>query len=53
MVNKDSRGEQRLALKRRHIDGIRSMDMGWSDIVRAGVVEFIDVNEEETCMIAM
>ena len=28
-------------------------EIGWSDLVYTGIVEYIDVNEEETTMIAM
>lgn len=27
--------------------------MGFQDLVNKGVIEFIDIEEEETCMIAM
>lgn len=53
IVEADDEGEQHLALNRRHIEDIRSKQMGWTDIVRAGVVEYIDVKEEETAMISM
>eukprot|EP01147_Barroeca_monosierra_P008740 gene8741-1123_t len=54
--------QQCLAIKRSHIDqlsptfvdDIEDENMlSWTDIVQEGLVEYIDVNEEETAMIAM
>ncbi|CAB3402953.1 unnamed protein product [Caenorhabditis bovis] len=49
--------EQKLALKRKHIDMLKDNDeahkFSWSDLVGGGVVELIDSMEEETSMIAM
>ena len=46
-------GKQYLALTKQQVEDIREKNMGWTDIVRAGVVELIDVKEEETTLIAM
>jgi DNA-directed RNA polymerase II subunit RPB2 len=42
---------QKLLLKKSHIDKLKEREYtnyGWSDLVGEGVVEFIDVQEEET-----
>ncbi|XP_065649764.1 DNA-directed RNA polymerase II subunit RPB2 isoform X2 [Hydra vulgaris] len=47
---------QKLLLKKSHVDQLKEREMnnfGWQDLVSKGVVEYIDVNEEETAMIAM
>ncbi|EGD81574.1 DNA-directed RNA polymerase II polypeptide [Salpingoeca rosetta] len=53
--------QQTLALKKQHLEKLQSAAMqnafeatySWSDLVREGLVEYIDVNEEDTTMIAM
>ena len=57
--------EQKLKIKSSHVDRIRlsqdrqkefpdeEPDYGWEDVVEDGLVEFVDVAEEETLMIAM
>lgn len=45
--------DQSLAIKRVHIDKLRRKEMKWQDLLSSGLVEFIDVAEEETAMIAM
>uniref|UniRef100_A0A7M5VCZ8 DNA-directed RNA polymerase n=1 Tax=Clytia hemisphaerica TaxID=252671 RepID=A0A7M5VCZ8_9CNID len=47
---------QKLLLKKSHIEQLKEReynDFGWADLVGKGVVEYVDVNEEETSMIAM
>lgn len=47
---------QKLLLKKTHIDKLKEREYesyGWQDLVAGGVVEYVDVNEEETAMIAM
>jgi DNA-directed RNA polymerase II subunit RPB2 len=47
--------EQKLAIKRAHISRLIDSDhpYGWNDLMEAGLVEYIDSEEEETCMISM
>lgn len=55
--NNSDDGFQRLLLKQSHVDRLRDKDpenpFGWTELVRAGLLEYIDCNEEETTMIAM
>ncbi|VDK86273.1 unnamed protein product [Onchocerca ochengi] len=44
---------QKLALKRKHIDQLKDNSYTWSELVAGGVVELIDAMEEETVMLAM
>ena len=47
---------QKLLLKKSHIEQLKEQeynDFGWQDLVGKGVVEYIDVNEEETTRISM
>ncbi|KAK3746721.1 hypothetical protein QZH41_018761, partial [Actinostola sp. cb2023] len=47
---------QKLLLKKNHIDMLKEReynDYSWQDLVAGGIVEYIDVNEEETVMVAM
>jgi len=44
--------EQELLLKSSHIEQLRTQEISWSDLVLSGVVEYIDIKEEETTMIA-
>ncbi|MCP9259544.1 DNA-directed RNA polymerase subunit beta [Dirofilaria immitis] len=44
---------QKLALKRKHIDQLKDNSYSWSELVAGGVVELIDAMEEETVMLAM
>lgn len=50
--------EQRLAIQKHHIyqlQGVTSVgkNLTWADLLMEGLVEYIDTEEEETCMIAM
>uniref|UniRef100_A0A6U4H5W4 DNA-directed RNA polymerase subunit beta n=2 Tax=Vitrella brassicaformis TaxID=1169539 RepID=A0A6U4H5W4_9ALVE len=58
VVNKN----QKLAIKKKHIEQIQSdpPEIRWyskneeeNDLIRQGLVEYIDTEEEETCMVAM
>ncbi|VDN24263.1 unnamed protein product [Gongylonema pulchrum] len=44
---------QKLALKKKHIDQLKDNSYSWSELVAGGVVELIDAMEEETIMLAM
>jgi DNA-directed RNA polymerase II subunit RPB2 len=45
---------QQLAIKRHHINRLTDDDSyGWSQLIEDGLVEYIDSEEEETCMISM
>ncbi|MCG7841008.1 MAG: DNA-directed RNA polymerase subunit B'', partial [Methanomassiliicoccales archaeon] len=43
----------RLALTRKHIEDIRAGKVHWSDLVREGVLEWVDAEEEEDTFIAV
>ena len=49
--------DRSLRIRKRHIRELLQpdeyMDATWTQVVRDGFVEFVDVDEEETCMIAM
>lgn len=49
MVVKDGR----LILNRRHLEDLRIGKMRWSDLVRNGIVEWVDAEEEEDAFIAI
>ena len=47
---------QTLAMKRHHISKLLGMsggEYGWTQLIEDGLVEYIDSEEEETCMISM
>jgi len=44
---------QRLKLRKSHVLKLVSGDLGWTQLLVAGLVELIDTEEEETTMIAM
>ena len=46
-------GIQSLLLKQHHLEQLRRREISWSDLVRGGIVEYIDIKEEETTMISM
>eukprot|EP00698_Gefionella_okellyi_P015837 TRINITY_DN4491_c0_g1_i1.p1 TRINITY_DN4491_c0_g1~~TRINITY_DN4491_c0_g1_i1.p1 ORF type:complete len:1180 (+),score=270.94 TRINITY_DN4491_c0_g1_i1:116-3655(+) len=52
IVNRDE-GGQRVSCKKKHIDELVSKEWNWESLVKEGLVELIDCEEEETCMIAM
>ena len=49
MVVKDGR----LILNRRHVEDLKAGKTRWSDLVRSGIVEWIDAEEEEDAYIAI
>jgi len=40
-------------LKEEHLDLIRQGNLSWDDLVRAGVLEYLDASEEDDCYIAL
>ncbi len=36
-----------------HVEMIRSGDMAWEDLVSEGIIEYLDAEEEENCLIAI
>jgi DNA-directed RNA polymerase II subunit RPB2 len=53
VVDRNSDGQRRLAIKRRHQRELIEKRMGYSDLLEQGLVELIDTEEEETTLIAM
>eukprot|EP01135_Chromosphaera_perkinsii_P002141 Nk52_evm75s217 gene=Nk52_evmTU75s217 len=48
--------DSKLLISKGHVEDLRNKEVTnfkWSDLMTAGVIEFIDTQEEETCMIAM
>lgn len=45
--------EGRALLAREHLDKITKRLASWTDLVRAGIVELVDANEEENCVITL
>jgi DNA-directed RNA polymerase subunit B len=43
----------KIKLDKKHIDKIKTGSWSWSDLVRRGIVEYIDAEEEESSYIAM
>ena len=43
----------RLSIKERDIDSIRQGKSEWGDLLKKGLVEYIDAEEEENCLIAL
>jgi len=43
----------RLSIKERDVDSIRQGKSEWDDLLKKGVVEYIDAEEEENCLIAL
>ncbi|MBQ7622026.1 MAG: DNA-directed RNA polymerase subunit B, partial [Candidatus Methanomethylophilaceae archaeon] len=41
----------RLALTRKHIEGIREEKIKWNDLFREGIIEWIDAEEEEDALV--
>lgn len=44
---------ENLVLQQKHIDMLKDKEQNfmWSDLIRGGVIEYIDVREEETTMV--
>jgi DNA-directed RNA polymerase II subunit RPB2 len=40
-------------IKKSHIQGLQQGELNWDDLLKKGLVEFLDVEEEETATIAM
>ncbi|NLI74209.1 MAG: DNA-directed RNA polymerase subunit B [Euryarchaeota archaeon] len=45
--------EGRTILSRRHIEGIRDGKLSWSELLREGVMEWVDAEEEEDAYVAV
>jgi DNA-directed RNA polymerase II subunit RPB2 len=45
--------DNELLLQQHHIEAMRKQKAGWSYLIKAGVIEYVDALEEETTMIAM
>ena len=45
--------KQQLYIRRKHVDDLEKGEMLWPDLLREGLIEYIDVEEEDTVMIAM
>merc|ERR550534_2461692 len=44
---------QKLAIAPSHIDRLRSGELGWSNLIEAGLIEYLDCEETENCMVSM
>ena len=40
-------------LKEEHLDLIRQGNLSWSDLIKAGVIEYLDASEEDDCYISL
>jgi len=40
-------------LKKTHVDGLRTNKINWQDLIKEGVVEYLDAAEEENTLVAM
>lgn len=45
--------DRRLLVTKEDIFGIKDLKLQWDDLLNAGKIEYLDVEEEETCLIAM
>ncbi|MBD3163618.1 DNA-directed RNA polymerase subunit B [Candidatus Woesearchaeota archaeon] len=44
--------EGRPVLTEEHIKKLENNEMSWTDLVKQGIIEYIDANEEENCLVA-
>ena len=44
---------QKLAIQQSDVSALQSQEYGWQDLVKKGLIDYIDSEEEESCMIAM
>eukprot|EP00397_Hematodinium_sp_SG-2012_P003423 GEMP01003431.1.p1 GENE.GEMP01003431.1~~GEMP01003431.1.p1 ORF type:complete len:1162 (+),score=229.91 GEMP01003431.1:352-3837(+) len=44
---------QKLLIQPEHIESLRRNDMGWSALIEMGLIEYLDCEETENCMISM
>jgi DNA-directed RNA polymerase beta subunit len=42
-----------LCLQDEHVEALRDGRLDWNDLLQRGIVEYIDMHEEETCLIAL
>jgi DNA-directed RNA polymerase subunit B len=40
-------------LERQHVERIRNREITWDDLIKAGIIEYLDAEEEENSLIAM
>ncbi len=40
-------------LEKQHVERIRNRELAWDDLVKAGIIEYLDAEEEENTLIAM
>ncbi len=40
-------------LEKQHIERVRNREISWDDLVKAGIIEYLDAEEEENTLIAM
>jgi DNA-directed RNA polymerase subunit B len=40
-------------LEKQHVERIRNREISWDDLVKAGIIEYLDAEEEENTLIAM
>jgi DNA-directed RNA polymerase subunit B len=40
-------------LDKQHVERIRNRELSWEDLIKAGVIEYLDAEEEENALIAM
>lgn len=45
--------DRKLLITKEDIQAIKNLTMRWDDLLSAGKIEYLDVEEEETCLIAM
>ncbi|MBW3010954.1 DNA-directed RNA polymerase subunit B [Candidatus Woesearchaeota archaeon] len=39
-------------LKKEHLEKLEKGELSWNDLVKTGIIEYVDANEEEDCLIA-
>jgi DNA-directed RNA polymerase subunit B len=40
-------------LEKQHVERVRNRELAWDDLVKAGIIEYLDAEEEENTLIAM
>lgn len=49
----DEKDSKRLVLSDAHVEALRQGDIVWADLLSCGAVEYVDMHEEETCLVAI